>query len=145
VRDRDEDRLSTADMAAAGRGAILDDEQRTFTRESPDDVELRSGIVAPSDRLTPRDGSEPLFSDHEAGGFRTRWENIQTGFVDEPRHSVERADELVADAMKRLAEVFSDERARLEKQWTSGEDVSTEDLRVALQRYRSFFDRLLSV
>jgi hypothetical protein len=136
-------------MAAAGRGAIIEDqEERTFVREKragPDDVELRSGMVAPSDRFSPRDGSEPLFSDHEATGFRSRWEQIQTGFVDEPRHSVERADELVADAMKRLAEVFSDERARLEKQWTSGEDVSTEDLRLALQRYRSFFDRLLSV
>jgi hypothetical protein len=66
------------------------------------------------------------------------------GFVDEPRRAVEQADALVADLMQRLASVFSDERKSLEGQWDRGDDVSTEDLRVALQRYRSFFDRLLS-
>ena len=71
--------------------------------------------------------------------------NIQTQFVDEPRRSVEQADELVASAMKRLAEIFANERETLEQNWDRGDDVSTEDLRVALQRYRSFFDRLLSV
>ncbi len=65
--------------------------------------------------------------------------------MDEPRKAVEQADGLVASAMKRLAEVLADERAGLEKQWDRGDNVSTEDLRVALQRYRSFFDRLLSV
>jgi hypothetical protein len=87
----------------------------------------------------------PLFSREEAGQLRTRWEEVQIGFVDEPRQSVERADELVAQVMRRLAEVFSEERGQLENQWTRGDDVSTEDLRVALRRYRSFFDRLLSV
>ena len=72
------------------------------------------------------------------------WETIQTGFVDEPRQTVEQADELVAEVMKRLAEGFAGERERLEQQWGRGEDVSTEDLRVALQRYRSFFQRLLA-
>jgi hypothetical protein len=65
--------------------------------------------------------------------------------VDEPRKAVEQADGLVASAMKRLAEVFAEERSHLEQQWDRGDNVSTEDLRVALQRYRSFFDRLLSV
>jgi hypothetical protein len=64
--------------------------------------------------------------------------------VDEPRHAVEQADSLVAEMMQHLAQLFADERSKLEAQWTRGEDVSTEDLRVALQRYRSFFDRLLS-
>jgi hypothetical protein len=64
--------------------------------------------------------------------------------VDEPRRTVEQADELVAQVMQRLAESFASERERLEGQWGRGEDVSTEDLRVALQRYRSFFQRLLS-
>jgi len=77
--------------------------------------------------------------------FRTRWSEIQTGFVDEPRKAVEQADGLVAELMKRLAEGFATERATLEKHWHEGNDVSTEDLRQALQRYRSFFDRLLSV
>ena len=91
------------------------------------------------------DGATPLFPTDEAGGFRSRWQEVQTGFVDEPRNAVERADGLVADMMKRLAQVFADERAKLEEQWSRGDDISTEDLRVALQRYRSFFDRLLSV
>lgn len=89
--------------------------------------------------------SEPLFPSEELQGLRTRWKEIQTAFVDEPRKAVEQADSLVASAMKRLAEVFAEERSGLEKQWDRGESVSTEDLRVALQRYRAFFDRLLSV
>jgi hypothetical protein len=87
----------------------------------------------------------PLFSESEVGDFRSRWGNIQTGFVDEPRRAVEDADNLVASLMKKLAEGFANERSRLEKQWDRGDNVSTEDLRIALQRYRSFFDRLLKV
>jgi len=66
-------------------------------------------------------------------------------FVDEPRRAVEQADNLVAVTMKRLAEMFAEERARLEGQWDRGDNVSTEDLRLALRRYRSFFGRLLSM
>jgi hypothetical protein len=87
----------------------------------------------------------PLFSESEMGEFRSRWSSVQTGFVDEPRRTVEDADKLVASVMQRLAEGFATERAGLEKQWDQGDDVSTEDLRVALQRYRSFFDRLLKL
>ncbi len=81
-------------------------------------------------------------SDHEA--MRARWEAIQAGFVDEPRRAVEDADALVAQVIRQLAESFATERARLEAQWSRGDQVSTEDLRVALQRYRSFFQDLLS-
>ena len=87
----------------------------------------------------------PLFSESEMGEFRSRWRNVQTGFVDEPRRTVEDADKLVASVMQRLAEGFANERAGLEKQWDHGDNVSTEDLRMALQRYRSFFDRLLKL
>lgn len=76
--------------------------------------------------------------------FQQRWKEIQTRFVDEPRGAVEDADGLVANLMQQLAEGFAKERERLEAQWGRGEDISTEDLRVALQRYRSFFQRLLS-
>ena len=86
-----------------------------------------------------------LFVPSEAQELRIKWEKIQTGFVDEPRKAVEDADALVAEATKRLAEIFAQERAQLEREWDRGDDVSTEDLRVALRRYRSFFDRLLSV
>jgi hypothetical protein len=87
----------------------------------------------------------PLFTEAEMGDFRSQWSKVQTGFVDEPRHTVEEADKLVASVMQRLAEGFANERSGLEKQWDSGANVSTEDLRVALQRYRSFFDRLLKL
>ncbi len=90
-------------------------------------------------------GAEPLFPGNELEELRSRWSSVQTAFVDEPRRAVEQADGLVASAMKRLAEVFAEERSKLEKQWDRGDNVSTEDLRVALQRYRSFFRRLLSV
>ena len=89
--------------------------------------------------------ASPLFPSGEATSFRTRWSEAQTSFVDEPRHAVEQADGLVAEMMQRLAKVFADERSTLEEQWSRGDDISTEDLRVALQRYRAFFDRLLSV
>ena len=91
------------------------------------------------------DGAEPLFPSQETQQLRDRWHSIQAGFVDEPRKAVENADSLVAATMKRLAEIFAGERDGLESQWDRGDDVSTEDLRVALRRYRSFFDRLLSM
>jgi len=87
-----------------------------------------------------------LFADDEAQRFRSRWTDIQSEFVDEPKSSVERADQLVAETIQRLAEIFTGERSKLEHEWSHGNDgVSTEDLRLALRRYRSFFDRLLSV
>jgi len=90
-------------------------------------------------------GTAPLFVPNEAGDLRSKWEKIQANFVDEPRKAVQDADALVAAAMKRLAEIFADERNKLEREWDRGDNVSTEDLRVALRRYRSFFDRLLAV
>ena len=94
-------------------------------------------------RNTP--GTAPLFPGNELEELRNRWSGVQTAFVDEPRRAVEQADGLVASAMKRLAEVFAEERSKLEQQWDRGDNVSTEDLRIALQRYRSFFQRLLSI
>jgi hypothetical protein len=87
----------------------------------------------------------PLFSGPEMGDFRSQWAKLQTGFVDEPRQTVEGADKLVAAVMQRLADGFAKERSGLEKQWDSGDNVSTEELRLALRRYRSFFDRLLTL
>lgn len=106
---------------------------------------------APAEPQSPQNvrdeqqANAPLFEQNETEEFRARWNSIQVQFVDEPRRSVEQADELVAQTMKRLAEVFARERDRLEQEWDRGDNVSTEDLRIALQRYRSFFDRLLSV
>ena len=109
----------------------------------------RSAVVnEPVDRRAEDRGTRehaPLFAQPEAGEFRTRWTDIQASFVDEPRQSVEQADTLVAEVMQRLAQVFADERKQLEQQWDRGGETNTEELRLALQRYRSFFDRLLSI
>jgi hypothetical protein len=87
----------------------------------------------------------PLFAGNEANTFRARWDSIQVGFVDEPRKAVQEADALVSDTIKRLSDVFASERQKLEQQWDRNENVSTEDFRIALRRYRSFFSRLLSI
>ena len=87
----------------------------------------------------------PWLSEPEMGDFRSQWSKLQTGFVDEPRRTVENADKVVAAVMQRLAEGFANERSGLEKRWDHGDNASTEDLRVALQRYRSFFERLLKM
>ena len=100
--------------------------------------------MTPARQLTTPRPPRRLLPDEEAERFTRRWEEIQTGFVDEPRTSVEQADALVADLMQRLAAGFSDERQRLERQWDRGDDVSTENLRVALTRYQSSFERLLA-
>jgi len=129
--------LTTADIA--GKGS-----QQTGTAAAP-----ARAVAAPKPEASKTAHEEaatgPLFSPEEAKDMHSRWDAIQVGFVDEPRESVEKADQLVATTIKRLAEVFADERQKLEAQWSRGESVNTEDLRLALRRYRSFFGRLLSV
>jgi hypothetical protein len=101
-------------------------------------------VEAGSDETHAEAEREPLFEAADRDRFGESWTTIQAAFVDDPRDAVKEADTLVAELMQRLAETFSAERSRLESQWDNDEDVSTEDLRIALQRYRSFFDRLLS-
>jgi hypothetical protein len=86
----------------------------------------------------------PLLEDHELQSILGRWKEIQADFVDEPRKAVQDADALVAELMQRLAHMFASERQQLESRWAGGDDVSTEDLRHGLRRYRSFFERLLA-
>ena len=135
--------LSTADLAiAADRnagGSTTDLDRSIADRE----IERARPGGTPADVSTPRD--TPLLATDVVNQLQSQWTDIQAGFVDEPRRAVERADGLVAEAIKRLAETFANERGQLEGQWDRGGDVSTEDLRQALQRYRSFFSRLLSV
>src|SRR5579863_3278213 len=87
----------------------------------------------------------PLLPQDFVQDLRSRWDRIQTGFVDEPRTAVQQADELVTETIKRLSENFASARSRLEEQWSSGDQASTEDLRVAFKRYRVFFEKLLTV
>jgi hypothetical protein len=125
--------------------------ERTEYEDRPGATPGPDGRTATLDR-TP-DGSTsdahkenmPLLPADRTSSFTERWEQSQRSFVDDPRTSVQEADELVADVIKQLASQFAEERSRLEGQWSRGEDVSTEDLRLALQRYRSFFNRLLKV
>jgi hypothetical protein len=126
--------LTTSDLARAA------DENRAAGRLEPDAADVGNGHADLSQSSRTR---EPLLASHQTERFTARWQEIQAAFVDEPQRSVEQADALVADLMQRLAAVFSEEREQLEAQWAQGGDVSTEDLRIALQRYRSFFDRLL--
>jgi len=120
----------------------------TAKREQvPDRIDRERGALdyQSSAGSQPEEDLTPLFDQAALETFRSSWGAIQTGFVDDPAGAVKQADELVATVMKRLAEVFSGERVNLEQAWEKSEPVSTEDLRVALRRYRAFFDRLLSV
>ena len=161
-----EDTLTTADLAGTNASrsypmanpepAVRENE----TADGPVLVRNAGGITIsngdgnpqqlPSDRPiravseTTGGSDKALLPDTDLTDLRSQWNNIQAGFVDEPRQSVEQADQLVAATMRRVAERFATERAELEKQWDSGNNVSTEELRVALQRYRAFFGRLLN-
>ena len=101
----------------------------TITKESPIDENAGS--------------STALLNREESEHFRTRWNEIQGKFVDEPRAAVQQADTLVSEVVEKITQMFANERSSLESQWNQGNDVSTEDLRKALQRYRSFFNRLV--
>lgn len=140
----EEEGLTTADLAQGQRPV---NEPRGPQPVAPGRAGEQSSAASERglQQSSKADATEPLFPSNELENLRTRWKEIQTAFVDEPRKAVEQADGLVASAMKRLAEVFAQERSGLEQQWDRGDNVSTEDLRVALQRYRAFFDRLLSV
>src|SRR5512147_2921723 len=131
--------LTTAALAAAGERTALKTELELRPPETELQAKVRAGAastlgdnsVAPAGAATTvatEEQATPLFSPDEAKEFRVRWDTIQGGFVDEPRRAVEQADSLVAGAMKRLAEIFADERVKLEGQWDRKESVSTEDL-----------------
>jgi len=163
--------LTTADLAGRSeeqrtRGAqmreVQDREKPKPVRSDAPEAKYRDNVAPesksrdnvtqfPGTRVNPAQTASdnaaptPLFSPSDVQDLRGRWSNVQAGFVDEPRRAVQEADQLVAAVMKRLAEGFADERSNLEKQWDRGDNVSTEDLRLALRRYRSFFDRLLHV
>ncbi len=130
--------LSTRDLAGAEPERATDDASGTTGSAAADRPEATtSASGGGGDR-------EPLLPPDQTAQFTARWQEIQAKFVDEPRDSVAQADALVADLMQRLAAGFSNERDHLEAQWDGDGDVSTEDLRVALTRYRSFFERLLA-
>jgi len=101
--------------------------------------------VGPSTQATDSSTDDTLFAGGELSGLRSRWDEVQSGFVDDPRDSVQKADGLVSDVVDQLTTGFAKARTQLEERWARGEDASTEDLRLALKRYREFFERLLAV
>jgi hypothetical protein len=139
--------ISTNKDVIAGEGLTAEGEKKLHTQDTagtakPDPegcIEAKHGDGDDTTKL------KPLFADGVDRDFRNRWRDIQSGFVDEPRSAVEQADQLVAQLMQRLAQSFSEQRSNLEKQWEASEKVSTEELRVGFTRYRSFFERLLSI
>jgi hypothetical protein len=148
----DENRERQIDMEAEGtprdemENEKIEERQRSEPRE-PRTEQKRDERVSENraPAATLDEGLEPLFEDEAARKFRSRWQVIQGKFVDDPRDSVKQADDLVADIIKSVTMSFADRRMGLEKQWNSGENISTEDMRVALKRYRSFFERLLTL
>jgi hypothetical protein len=144
MSQQSEERLSTAELAAAAeqqRSAPASESGGSTTVIAPESRPVQRGQADQSGV----ERHEPLFDSSRAETLRGRWTDIQSGFVDEPRRAVEQADSLVAEVMQQLAQAFSEARSGLEGQWDRGDDINTEDLRQALRRYRSFFDRLLSM
>lgn len=151
---RNDQKLTTADIANPQRNkeyrsAVID--ERPIPSQSTASVPQNTDEhpISPKGSAIAQERDDmadaPLFRDDELQGFRSRWDRVQASFVDEPRLAVEQADGLVANVVKRLAEEFSTARADLERQWESAGDVSTEELRQVLRRYRSFFNRLLPI
>jgi hypothetical protein len=152
-RDIDDRPADIARGRAAAGAAVVD---RPFVNDAPGG---RSGGVEHPLHVAPHVAREAttgttltddtrhidLFPNEDLVGYRTQWESIQTGFVDQPRAAVEQADALVSQVVTRLTDVFARERSTLEGQWAKGDNASTEDLRIALTRYRAFFHRLLSM
>jgi hypothetical protein len=145
-RDLTDDELGREDLAADERP-----HRTTVVEDRRPDQELAATPVDEPAAQTAGTGTGgtasttgPLLAAEAAEGFRARWTDVQTGFVDEPRRAVEQADALVAELMQHLASTFADERGRLERQWDQGDDIPTDHLRDAFQRYRSFFERLLA-
>ncbi len=126
--------VSESEPPAQTEPAQTESEQ---TEPSPQDAEPQSVEAQPSD-------GEFLFA-ADPSGLRSRWDDIQAAFVDDPADCVQKADTLVTEVVEQLTTAFSDARSRLEAQWARGEQASTEDLRLALTRYREFFQRLLTV
>jgi hypothetical protein len=133
---------SRVDAQAEQPGASRVDDERSpqdLPAESPD-----TQMGSPAATAEPSNG-ESLFGGIDLSRLRSRWDDVQAAFVDDPKECVQKADHLVSDVVEQLTTGFAQARSRLEEQWSRGQEASTEDLRLALKRYREFFQRLLSV
>ncbi|MFI9724269.1 hypothetical protein ACIHFE_32275 [Streptomyces sp. NPDC052396] len=151
--DRQESGLSTDDLAqaaeerSAGAGEEAEAQPPAYPGEATEGFEgfEERGETRERETGTTEEEEMPsLLSPEDEEGFHKRWQEIQSTFVDDPRNAVHAADSLVADVIQTLASTFAQHKHDLEGQWSQGEQVDTEELRKALRRYRSFFNRLLS-
>lgn len=139
---RNDKGLTTADLSKTGEAQ---ERQETVREERAVKADTRTGPqLVSNERTRQAEANAPLFPEGDMLEMHARWDKIQAAFVDDPKQAVQDADNLVAIAIKRLAEQFAEERSRVEKEWTGGE-ISTESLRQALRKYRAFFERVLSV
>jgi hypothetical protein len=148
------DEWSAAETEAGRRVPAQDSTNQTGAETYSSPAHAESAITGtetagatpdPTRSGTESSTEQPLFADDELAELRARWDTVQTGFVDDPKDCVQKADGLVSDVVEQLTNGFTEARSRLEQHWGRGEEASTEDLRVALKRYREFFDRLLAV
>jgi hypothetical protein len=145
--ERTQDRATTTEQIAAAGTADSQDGTSPGQRPPGDGQAEQPASATQAGAGDLGGGAQPpaqLLADDELQSILARWKDIQAEFVDEPRTAVQDADALVADLMQRLAQMFATERDQLESRWADGNDVSTEDLRHSLRRYRSFFERLLA-
>ena len=148
----DDDSAARQEYSSAGTEPATAQPRQSAAAAEPSSATMRTD---PPAAQTERSGTETgistdqsrtnsLFAD-DTSGLRSRWDDVQAAFVDDPKECVQKADTLVAEVVEQLTNGFSEARSRLEAQWSRGEEASTEDLRLALKRYREFFQRLLSV
>jgi hypothetical protein len=160
-KETEEKSLSTADLVADARTSQAETQARSASEQpSPGDPQaVSTGTTSEADMMpsnamstgatsssaTRAEQLAALFPADMAEDFRSRWDAVQIGFVDDPRQAVQKADELVAQVMKSLAESFARQRGSIEADVGKNDQASTENLRMALRSYRSFFQRLLSL
>jgi hypothetical protein len=118
-------------------------EQETQAATEPASTATMTREPQAAAQARPPEAASGLINDQKLDGFAGRWDAVQAGFVDDPRRAVEQADQLVAEVIDHLSRLFTQERARLESHWSKGGQVETEDLRIAIQRYREFFRTLI--
>lgn len=142
-------KTESGEAAAGGRTPPVYPGEATMDAAADEGETRDGGDERPTDREAgtgpARAGAdEPLLGAQDAAEYHKRWSEIQGRFVDDPQDAVRSADALVAEVMQSLARTFSAHKQGLEGQWGQGEQVATEELRLALQHYRSFFNRLLN-
>ena len=140
------DAVDALDITDTGEERMRNEQitEERIERDQEQNRNLRNEKRNTNEEVSREEDFAPLFENSDAEQFRTKWLDVQSRFVDDPSVAVKAADDLVADVIKNITRSFAEKRIALEGQWKSG-DVSTEELRVALKRYRSFFNRLLTL